>query len=61
MANIFDKGEGDWEKLYTFMDENEFSCGDFCACICANLLRNPDKDFYTRIMVGGQEFEINGL
>ena len=58
----FDKGTGDWEKLYNFMDENDFSCADFLACICANLTENNLKlawqIFTTTIMVAGVKFKI---
>ena len=58
----FDRGSGDWEKLYNFMDENEFSCADFLACICASLLNNDLKfkwqNFKTEIMIQGVKFNI---
>ena len=57
--DIQERGEGDWEKLYQFMDENDFSNADFLACICANLTRQEGKKFSTRIMVAGVEFQID--
>lgn len=58
----FDKGTGDWEKLYDFMDENDFSCADFLSCICAHLLNNNLKfawtNFKTEIMLRGVKFKI---
>ena len=57
--NYFDRGNGDWDKLYDFMDKENFSRADFLACVCASLLREPDKEFETRLMIQGVEFEIN--
>lgn len=58
----FEHGSGDWEKLYNFMDENDFSCADFLACICAHLTENELKlawqIFTTTIMVAGVKFKI---
>lgn len=56
---IFEKGTGEWEDLLRFMDENEFSCGDFLACICSSLLKHPSQFFNTRLMIQGVEFTIN--
>ncbi len=58
---IFERGTGDWDKLYTFMDENDFRIVDFLACVCASLLRNIDNKyspFKTKLMVGGTIFNI---
>ncbi len=57
--DIQDKGHGDWNKLYKFMDENYFSNADFIACICANLCRQEGKKFETSLLVGGQVFKIS--
>ena len=58
----FDHGTGDWEKLYKFMDENDFSCADFLACVCAHLLENvlmhAWQNFKTEIMIQGVKFTI---
>lgn len=58
----FEHGSGDWEKLYNFMDENDFSCADFLAVICAHLLENNLKAawrvFKTEIMAAGVKFKI---
>jgi len=55
---IFEKGTGDWEKLLNFMDENNFSCGDYLACICAHLSTQPEQIFSTQIMIQGEKFFI---
>lgn len=58
---IFERGTGDWDKLYTFMDENDFRSVDFLACICASLLQYIDNEyspFKTKLMVGGTIFNI---
>ena len=57
--NYFERGKGDWDKLYDFMDKENFSRADFLACVCASLLREPDNEFETRLMIQGVEFEIN--
>ena len=57
--NYFDRGKGDWDKLYDFMDKENFSRADFLACVCASLLREPDSEFDTRLMIQGVEFGIN--
>lgn len=48
-----------WENLYNFMDENEFSCQDFLAVICASLLKYKENNFDTEIMLQGVKFKIN--
>lgn len=55
----FERGEGDWDKLYDFMDKENFSRADFLACVCASLLREPEKEFETELGIGGIKFEIN--
>lgn len=61
-TNNFERGKGDWNKLFDFMDSNNFSCADFLACICANLLENNLKykwqNFKTEIMIQGVKFKI---
>lgn len=57
--NYFSRGDGDWDKLYDFMDKESFTRLDFLACVCASLLREPDNEFDTRLMIQGVEFEIN--
>lgn len=58
----FEHGSGDWEKLYNFMDENDFSFADFLACICSRLIENNLKLAWqiciTTIMVSGVKFKI---
>lgn len=57
--DLFTKGKNaNWDKLEKFMDENYFERGDFLACVCASLLREPFKNYETSLMVGGAEFEI---
>ena len=53
--------EESWDKLFDFMDANEFTVSDFLACVCASLARYGanDNNFDTEICVGGQIFEIN--
>ena len=53
------KNEEAWDKLCNFMDENEFTCNDFLAVICSNLLKYEDKHFDTEIMLQGVRFKIN--
>lgn len=57
--NYFERGNGDWDKLYDFMDKENFSRADFLACICASLLREPENGFVTQLMVQGVKFNIN--
>lgn len=47
-----------WEKLFIFMDENDFSVQDFLACVCANLLRYADVNYTTMLKIGGQDFLV---
>ena len=61
MTNEFKRGTGDWDKLLNYMDENDFSCADFLACICASLLdslRLKWQVFKTEIMLQGVKFKI---
>lgn len=58
VKDYFGRGEGDWDKLYDFMDKENFSRADFLACVCASLLREPEKEFKTELMIGGIKFEI---
>lgn len=52
MNNNFERGKGNWNKLFDFMDENEFTCADFLACVCSNLLRQPpEKEYKTKLMI----------
>ena len=55
----FERGEGDWDKLYDFMDKENFSRADFLACVCASLLREPENEFVTELMIGGIKFKID--
>ena len=60
-SKIFERGKGDWDKLYNFMDENDFSASDFMACVCANLLsllRLKWQVFKTELMIEGVKFKI---
>ena len=60
MNNNFERGKGDWNKLFDFMDENEFTCADFLACVCSSLLRQPpEKEYKTKLMIQGIEFKIS--
>lgn len=47
-----------FDELCDFMQENYFTIEDMLAIICANLCRNPEKEFETKMLVGGHEFEI---
>lgn len=58
MTDIFEHGKGDWDKLLTFMDNNPFSIADMLAVICANLVKEKDKNFRTTLNVGGENFFI---
>lgn len=53
------KNELSWENLYNFMDENEFSCQDFLAVICASLLKYEENEFETELMLQGVKFKIS--
>ena len=57
--NYFNRGHGDWDKLYDFMDKESFSRADFLACVCASLLREPENEFETELGIGGIKFGIN--
>ena len=50
--------QGEWEDLCDFLDEKEFYIEDMLACICASLDRNGAKEYKTRLMVAGVEYEI---
>jgi hypothetical protein len=41
------------------MDENEFSCQDFLAVICASLLKYEENEFETELMLQGVKFKIS--
>ena len=56
--NYFTRGNGDWDKLYDFMDKESFTRLDFLACVCASLLREPENEFETELGIGGIKFEI---
>ena len=62
VSKIFERGKGDWEKLYNFMDENDFSASDFMACVCANLMSyanfGKQEIYKTEIMIQGVRFKI---
>jgi hypothetical protein len=53
------RSELSWENLYNFMDENEFSCLDFLAVICASLLKYKVNKFNTELMLQGVKFKIS--
>ena len=65
--NYFERGKGDWDKLYDFMDnklydfmdKESFTRLDFLACVCASLLRDPDNEFETELGIVGIKFGIN--
>lgn len=52
--------EESWERLFTFMERNEFSVSDFLACVCASLARygDNDNDFETQLGVGGRIYDV---
>jgi hypothetical protein len=52
------RDEKQWDKLYNFMDENDFSCQDFMSCVCATLLKYKEDKFNTTIMLGDVKFDI---
>ncbi|MCD7779843.1 MAG: hypothetical protein LUH05_04145 [Candidatus Gastranaerophilales bacterium] len=54
----FKKGTGDWDKLFDFMDKNNFTCLDFLLCICSNLKNEPENEFKTEIKLRGTKFKI---
>ncbi len=56
--DLFERGKGDWEKLGDFMDENNFSRADMLAVVCASLLKEPEKNFCTALMIQGEKFFI---
>ena len=58
VKDYFERGKGDWDKLYDFMDKESFTRLDFLACVCASLLREPENEFETELGVGGIKFEI---
>lgn len=53
------KNELSWENLYNFMDENEFTCQDFLAVICASLLKYEENEFETELMLQSVKFKIS--
>ena len=56
--HIFERGQGDWDKLCDFIDNNNFSTLDALALVCAHLVAYKQKHFDTRLMAGGVEFDI---
>lgn len=58
LDEIFERGTGDWEKLADFIDENDFTRADMLAVVCASLLREPEKNFCTTLMIQGEKFFI---
>lgn len=48
----------DWERLFDFINQNDFSVQDFLCCVCANLLRYTSTHYITRLSVGGTQFDI---
>lgn len=62
VSHIFERGKGDWDKLYNFMDENDFSVADFLACVCANMLSycnfKINETYKTELMIQGVKFKI---
>lgn len=48
----------DWEELGEYLEKKGFYIEDMLACVCAGLLRNAVKEYKTRLMVAGVEYEI---
>ena len=48
-----------WDNLCNFTDENEFTCQDFLAVICASLLKYNVSKFDTGLMLQGVKFKIS--
>ena len=59
-SKCFDHGVSreNFDKLADFMDENDFSCADFLACVCAHIAGYPQREFETELMVAGCVFKI---
>lgn len=61
-SHIFERGQGDWDKLLDFMDKNNFSALDFMACVCANMSNYPNfsinEKYQTELMLQGVKFKI---
>jgi hypothetical protein len=51
-------GDPKWNKLFDFMDENDFSMQDFLACVCANFLRYPQMYYETQLCVAKYFFNV---
>lgn len=60
LSKQFEHGKGDWEKLFNFMDENNFSAVDFLTCICSSLNNYPtiNKKYKTQLMIAGKIWNI---
>lgn len=54
----FKKSNGDWYKLFDFMNKNHFTCLDFMICICVHLLHTPENDFKVETKIEDVKFEI---
>ena len=48
----------EFDKLADFMEQNNFSCADFLACVCAHIAHLPQKEFNTELLVAGYEWDI---
>lgn len=55
----FDKNKSaNWDKLFDFMDKNNFSCSDFMACVCAHIGDYPQIEYNTELAVKNKKFKI---
>ena len=51
-------GDPNWNKLFEFMRENDFTMQDFLACVCANFVRYPQGYYETQISVADHIFNV---
>lgn len=47
-----------FDRLGDFVEQNSLSCSDLLAVVCAHIANYPQKEFVTKLMVAGIEFEI---
>ena len=59
-AHIFEHGapKEAFDRLGDFVEQNNLSCSDLLAVVCARIANYPQKEFETKLLVAGVKFEI---
>lgn len=54
-----------WEKLFDFMEDNDFAAEDLLAVVCANISKQGNTEYEASIILANEIFDIriekNGL